>query len=383
MAGIKSHMNKKIDDQILASLAEGIHNSDDIQLLVQELLSALASRITSGEVEGDSAKGDCNSDVVLEPTSGRDIPVAPWADAVADENEARVMDLYSRGMSTRDISNYMKLHHEYHLDQSSLSTITDKVYPLVQEWQSRVLDSNYPIVYFDGIHYKVRDSGRIVTKVVYVALGISLYGHKELLGIWVCNGGESAKFWMSVLTDIKNRGVEDIFITCVDGLKGFPDAIRTIFPRADIQVCVAHQIRHTVMFLPLKDRKRFCDDLRAVYTAANEPDGRAALNYLIGLWPQYEPLLKSWEKRWDELASFFSYPQPIRRMIYTTNTIENLNRQFRKVTKTKGVFPHDDALTKLLWLSQAQISQHWTTAVRGWGEAIAQLSIIFPERIRI
>ena len=187
---------------------------------------------------------------------------------------------------------------------------------------------------------------------------------------------------MSVLSDIKNRGVEDIFIACVDGLKGFPEAIKAVFPKAEVQVCIAHQIRHTVMFLPHKDRKLFCDDLKTVYTAHNEEAGREALKEVMDRWPQYRSYLKSWENRWADLAPFFGYPEPIRRMIYTTNAIENLNRQFRKVTKTTTIFPHDEALVKLLWLAQTDIASRWSFALRGWGEAMAQLSILFPERVQ-
>lgn len=311
----------------------------------------------------------------------KDIVPSPWLDVVANDNEAMVVDLYSKGMTTRDIANYMKARHGVEMSQPSVSAITDKVYPLVKEWQARSLASCYPIVYFDGLHFKVRETGKIVPKVAYIAMGVSQYGQKDVLGIWVSDGGESAKFWMGVMNDIKNRGVEDIFIACVDGLKGFPEAIKAIFPLADVQVCIAHQIRHTTMFLPHKDRKRFCEDLKAVYTAPSDEAGRDALANVMELWPQYKAYLKSWENRWEDIAPFFNYPQPIRRMIYTTNAIENLNRQFRKVTKTTGVFPHDEALIKLLWLAQTDIAQKWTFVIRGWGEAMAQLSILFPDRV--
>ena len=309
-----------------------------------------------------------------------DIP-KPWQDVVASDNEARVVDLYAKGMTTRDISVYMKQHHSMDLSQPSISTITDKVYPLVKEWQARPLASLYPIIYLDGLRFKVRESGKISPKVAYIAMGINQYGEKEVLGIWTSET-EGAKFWMLVLTDIKNRGVEDIFIACVDGLKGFPEAIKTVFPQAEVQVCIAHQIRHTVMFLPHKDRESFCADLKTVYTAHNEEAGMDALLKMMEKWPQYKSYLKSWENRWADLAPFFNYPEPIRRMIYTTNAIESLNHQFRKVTKTTTVFPHDDSLVKLLWLAQVDITQRWTFAVRNWGEAMAQLSILFPDRVQ-
>jgi putative transposase len=305
----------------------------------------------------------------------------PWQDVVANDNEARVVDLYAKGMTTRDIAGYMRLHHGMELSQPSISSITDKVYPLVKEWQARPLASLYPIIYLDGLRFKVRESGKISPKVAYIAMGINQYGEKEVLGIWTSET-EGAKFWMLVLTDIKNRGVEDIFIACVDGLKGFPEAIKTVFPQAEVQVCIAHQIRHTIMFLPHKDRESFCADLKTVYTAHNEEAGMDALLRVMEKWPQYKSYLKSWENRWVDLAPFFNYPEPIRRMIYTTNAIESLNHQFRKVTKTTTIFPHDDSLVKLLWLAQADIVQRWTMAVRNWGEAIAQLSILFPDRVQ-
>ena len=304
----------------------------------------------------------------------------PWYDLVSNDNEAMIIDLYAKGMTTRDIATYMKSHHGFEVSQPGISAITDKVYPLIKEWQARPLASCYPIVYLDGLHFKVRESGKITPKVAYIAMGISQYGDKEVLGIWTADT-EGAKFWMHVLTDLKNRGVEDIFIACVDGLRGFPEAIKTIFPLAEVQVCIAHQIRHTMMFLPHKDRKSFCDDLKTVYTAPSEEAGRDALKEVMDRWPQYRSYLRSWEVRWAELAPFFAYPQPIRRMIYTTNAIESLNRQFRKVTKTTTIFPHDEALMKLLWLAQEDISQRWKFIIRGWGEAMAQLSILFPDRV--
>ena len=307
--------------------------------------------------------------------------LSPWCEVIENETENKIISLYAKGLTTRDISNYLKSIHGIDIPQPSISTITDKVFPLVKEWQSRPLSSCYPMVYFDGLRFKVRDSGKIASKVAYIALGINQYGQKEILGIWVSES-EGAKFWMHVLNDIKNRGVEDILIACVDGLKGFPEAINAIFPKTDVQVCVVHQIRHTVMFVAHKDRKRFCEDLKFVYTAPSEDAGMEALKVMEDQWPQYRPYLKNWEQRWSDLVPFFEYPNPVRKMVYTTNTIENLNRQFRKVTKTTQVFPHDDALIKLLWLAQADITQKWTMVIHNWGEAMAQLNILFPDRVQ-
>ncbi len=314
--------------------------------------------------------------------ASRQNPVAsPWYEVTSNDNEAMVISLYAKGLTTRDISSYMKIHQNMDLSQPGVSTITDKVFPLVKEWQSRPLSSCYPVMYLDGLHFKVRDGGKIVSKVAYIALGINQYGMKEVMGIWISDS-ESAKFWMGVMNDMKNRGVDDIFIMCVDGLKGFPEAIKAIYPQADVQVCVVHMIRHTVMFIPHKDREAFCKDLQKVYTAPSEEAGREALHEVGERWSQYKAYLKNWENRWEDIAPFFSYPDAIRRVIYTTNAIENLNRQFRKVTKTTTVFPHDESLMKLLWLAQADITQGKTLAVRNWNEIMAQLSIVFPDRVQ-
>lgn len=307
--------------------------------------------------------------------------VSPWHDVAGNETEAMVIDLYAKGLTTRDIVNHLKRSHNIDMSQPNVSTITDKVFPLVKEWQSRALSSCYPIMYLDGMHFKVREAGKIASKVAYIALGINQYGQKEVLGIWVSET-EGAKFWMHVLNDLKNRGVDDIFIACVDGLKGFPEAIKAMYPHTDVQVCVVHQIRHTVMFIASKDKEKFCDELKTIYTAPSEEAGLDALKMMQEHWPMYQAYLKSWETRWADLAPFFSYPQAVRKTVYTTNAIENLNRQFRKVTKTTQIFPHDDSLLKLLWLAQADITQNWQMATRNWGEVMAQLSIMFPDRVQ-
>lgn len=306
---------------------------------------------------------------------------APWYEHGMGDTEAMVIDLYAKGLTTRDIVNHLKRAHNIDLSQPAISSITDKVFPFVKDWQSRPLSPIYPIMYLDGIHFKVRDAGKIVSKVAYIALGFNIEGQKEILGIWVSDT-EGAKFWAHVLNDLKNRGVEDILIACVDGLKGFPEAIRGIFPQADVQVCVVHQIRHTLMFISHKDRKRFAEDLRSVYTASNEERAMQALQEMQHHWPQYASYLRSWEKRWPDLAPFFGYPDSIKRMIYTTNTIENLNRQFRKVTKTTQLFPSDDALIKLLWLAQCDITEGWRVTARNWGEVVGEFNYLFPDRIQ-
>ncbi len=370
-----------------------IRTPEEAAAFAQELLAPMLSGLARrGRTVRETVQEDeSESEPVPKPVSRvrHVVPKAerpgsmpsPWYDVVANDTEAMVVSLYAKGLTTRDIVSHLKRACDVEMSQPNVSAITDKVYPLVKEWQSRPLASCYPILYLDGLHFKVRETGKIISKIAYIALGISQYGSKEVLGIWTSDS-EGAKFWMGVLTDLKNRGVDDAFIACVDGLKGFPEAIKTVFPHTEVQVCIAHQIRHTMKFVPFRDRKAFCDSLKDIYTAPNEEAGMDALKEVMDRWPQYRSYLKSWENRWGDLAPFFGYPEPIRKMIYTTNAIENLNRQFRKVTKTTTVFPHNDALLKLLWLAQADITQSWTLPARHWNEAMAQMSILFPDRVQ-
>ncbi len=367
---------------------KNLRSPEEVARFAQELLAPVLQNLERGHARDNVISAEVIEKAPEERQKYRQLPPpsvpndqSPWYDVVGNDTEAMVIDLYAKGLTTRDISNHLKRTRSVELSQPAISTITDKVFPLVKEWQARPLSSCYAVVYLDGLHFKVRESGKISSKVAYIALGINLYGQKEVLGIWISET-EGSKFWMHVLNDIKNRGVDDILIACVDGLKGFPEAIKAMYPHTDVQLCIVHQIRHTVMFIPHKDREKFCDHLKSVYVALNEESGLQALKDMEKYWPQYAAYLKSWETKWSDLAPFFSYPQPIKKMIYTTNAIENLNRQFRKVTKTTQVFPHDDALLKLLWLAQADITQQWTMPSRNWGEVMAQLSILFPDRVQ-
>lgn len=303
-------------------------------------------------------------------------------ETIDDAMEEKVVALYAKGMTTRDIQVYMQDIYRMQMAPETVSMITDKVLPLVKEWQVRPLSRMYPILYLDGVHFKVRDAGKIVNKCAYIMLGVSDDGRKEVLGIWV-GATEGSKFWMQILNEIKNRGVEEVLICCIDGLRGFSEAINAIFPEATIQQCIVHQIRHTMKYVPHRHKKQFCDDLRKIYTAPTEEAGMQALQEVKAAWPQFSLYLKSWETKWPELVTFFGYPEQLRRIIYTNNAIENLNRQFRKVTKTSQVFPHDDALLKLLWLAQHDIAKKWTSAIHNWGEIMTQLGILFPEKISL
>jgi transposase-like protein len=252
--------------------------------------------------------------------------------------------------------------------------------PIAQEWQSRPLESIYPIIFLDAIHYKVRSEGKIINKAAYIIIGVTMNGIKDVLGIWV-GENESAKYWLSVLTDLKNRGVKDIFIAAIDGLTGFREAIRAIYPNTEIQRCIIHQIRNSTKYIPYKHRKEFCRDLKLVYTASTEDMALMALEDLKTKWSHlYSIAISSWENNWEDLSTFFKYPEEIRRIIYTTNSMESYNRQLRKVTKSKSIFPSDESLLKMLYLATQDITKKWTQNIRNWALVLAQLSIHFEER---
>lgn len=310
-------------------------------------------------------------------------PIAvPKYSTIESDLEERVIAMYAKGMTTRDIQSYLKDIYGVAASAEMISHITDKVIPLVQEWQSRPLGRIYPIMYLDAVHFKVRDSGKIISKAAYTMLGIREDGFKEVVGIWV-GENEGAKFWLRLLNEIQNRGVEDILICCIDGLSGFSDAIKTVYPEAKIQRCIVHQIRNTTKYINWKERKEFCKDLKTIYTAPTENSGYEALQEMKKKWNDYAIYLESWEAKWTELSTFFEYPEEIRKIIYTNNPLEGLHRQLRKVTKTTTIFPHDESLLKLLFLAQQDISKKWTMQIKNWGKIIGQFAIMFPDRIAI
>lgn len=295
--------------------------------------------------------------------------------------ENQIIGMYSKGMSTRDISTHLKSIYGIDVSHTLVSKITDRVLPLANEWQNRALDTIYPIVFMDAIHYKVRSEGRIINKAAYIAIGINLEGVKEVLGIWI-GENESSKYWLKVLTDIKNRGVKDILIASVDGLVGFSDAIKAVFPNTEVQRCVVHQIRTTLNYVSYKHRKEFSKDLKLVYAATTKEVALNELTLLEEKWGHhYAIALRSWRNNWDELATYFKYPQEIRTLIYTTNSMESYNRLLRKVTKSKSIFPSDDSLHKSLYLATMDISEKWTQKIRSWNQILAHLSIYFEDRI--
>ena len=295
--------------------------------------------------------------------------------------EDKIISLYARGMSTRDIQAHIEEIYGLEISPTMVSNITEQIRDLVEQWQARQLEELYPIVYFDAIHYKVRDNGTVKTKAAYTCLGIDKHGRKDMLGIWI-GAAEGATFWLSVITELKNRGVKDIFIACVDGLKGFPEAIQTVFPQTDVQLCVIHQIRNSLRYIVWKDQKEFMRDLKLVYTAPTEQKAEFELTQLDQKWGNKYPIvIKSWNANWPNLSTYFKYPQEIRTIIYTTNAVEGVHRQFRKITKTKSAFPSDESLTKLLFLTYRNMQKKWTMALANWPLVISHFSIIFGERL--
>lgn len=298
-----------------------------------------------------------------------------------NELDKKVIGLYARGMSTRDIQSEIEELYGIDISPSMISKITDKVMSGATEWQNRMLDKIYSIVYMDAIHFKVRDEHRIVTKAAYICMGINMEGYKDILGIWI-GEAEGAKFWLGVCNDLSNRGVKDILIACMDGLKGLPDAIKAVFPNVCIQNCIIHQIRNSIKYISYKHKKEFMRDLRLVYQADTEEIALTQLDELKNKWNKtYGAVIDSWYNNWDKLSTYFSFSKEIRKIIYTTNALEGFNRQLHKFTKIRTVFPTDDSLRKALFLATEQVMKKWTSPQSNWGITLLQLEIMFKERI--
>lgn len=301
--------------------------------------------------------------------------------ASSNELEEKIIAMYARGMTQRDIEAQLEELYGIDVSAQTISAITDKVMPLVEAWQNRSLSAVYPIVYLDAIHYKLRKDHKVATRAIYIVLAVDLAGHKDVLGHWVGDGDEGASFWLNVVTDLKNRGVEDMFIACIDGLSGFKDAIQSVFPQVEIQRCVIHQIRNSLKYITWNDRKNFATDLKAIYKAPTREAAETALLQLSEAWgDKYAVAVRSWENNWEDLATMFNYTPEIRRLIYTTNIVEGYNRQLRKVTKNRGAFPSPEAARKLLWLAHQNISKKWTMPILKWALILSQLAIRFEER---
>jgi len=302
---------------------------------------------------------------------------------LAESLESKILGMYGLGMSLRDISKHIQDMYDTNISHATLSAITDKIIPEVKEWQSRPLEELYTIVWLDAMHYKVKEDHRMVSHAVYNILGIDRHGRKELIGMYVSQS-EGANFWLSVLTDLQNRGVQDILIACIDNLSGFQQAINAVFPETEVQSCIVHQIRNSLKYVASKDQKEFMRDLKPVYRAENLEIAELRLQDLEAKWGnKYEKVIESWQNNWTKLTTYFQYDATIRKLIYTTNTIEGYHRQIRKVTKTKGAFTSDMALLKLMYLAHNNIKQKWTMPLANWGQTAQKLAIWFPGRMKL
>ena len=300
---------------------------------------------------------------------------------MSDHIEQKILSLYALGNSYSQISEHIEEMYGIEFSKATISAVTDKVIPLLKEWQQRPLESIFPFVWLDAIHYKIKENGRYISKAVYTILGVGLNGKKEILGLYLSEN-EGANFWLQVLTDLNNRGVQDILIASVDGLKGFPEAIKAIFPNTEIQLCIVHQIRNSIRYVASKNQKEFMKDLKLIYQSISKEAAEIELDNLEEKWSKKYPIvIQSWKNKWENLSSYFKYPEDIKRIIYTTNIIESVHRQFRKLTKTKGAFSNENSLLKLLYMGIQNASKKWTMPIRNWSLTISQLSIFFEGRI--
>lgn len=358
-----------LEAALQGELEEHLEGEDEEQQNRKNGYSTKQLKTASGTIELDTPR-DRNSDFSPDIVKKRET-------ILAASLESKIIGMYGLGMSLRDISTHIKDMYDTEVSAGTLSTITDKVIPLVKEWQARPLDSLYCMVWLDAMHYKVKEEGRVITRCVYNILGITTDGKKEVLGMYVSHS-EGANFWLSVLTDLQNRGVEDMLIASIDNLRGFAEAIVTVFPKTEVQSCIVHQVRNSLRYVGSKDQKEFMKDLKPVYQAVNKETAEANLDKLSEKWSKkYSIVLSSWQKNWEKLSTYFKYPAEIRKLIYTTNTIEGYHRQIRKVTKTKGAFTSDMALLKLMYLATRNIEKKWTMPLQNWSITISQLSIIF------
>lgn len=397
-----------MQDKTIRELSRDCQTVDDVQEMLKNLFKDTLQSIFEAEMDehlgyrkhsndGDNSGNSRNgySKKTIQTRFGNtelDIPrdrlgdfkprIIKKYERTSNQIEDQIIAMYAKGMSTRDIEDHMRDIYGIEVSSSMVSKITDKILPMITEWQSRPLDRIYPIVFLDAIHFKVRKDNRIKNKAAYSVLGIDINGHKEILGIWV-GETESASFWLGVCNDLKNRGVKDILIACKDGLSGFSDAINTVFPQTEIQLCIIHQIRNSLKYVSYKERKELMKDLKKVYQALTLEEAEMAFEEFKEKWGKKHPIIiRSWENNWLELTNYFKYPYEIRRIIYTTNTVEGYHRQLRKVTKTKTAYPTDEALVKIIYLATMEIHKKWNMPVRNWKSCISQLAIYFSDRLK-
>mgnify|MGYP000311207186 FL=1 len=400
---------RKISNEVFKRLIEdyNIKSTDDIKDMLKDLLGGTIQTMLEAEIEdnlgyskhnykekitNNSRNGHSNKTVRSEyGTIDLDIPrdrngefepqIIPKHQREITGIEGQILSLYSKGMSNRDIEDHLQNLYGVDVSPTMISKITDKILPEIREWQSRQLEDVYPIVFMDAIHYSVRKEGIVVKKAVYISIGINKYGEKEVLGFWV-GKNESSKFWLNILNELRNRGVQDILIISVDNLKGFSESIKSTFPLTEIQKYIVHQIRNSTRYISYKELKEFTSDLKKVYNAITLEQAENNLLLFEEKWgKKYMAVVKSWRDNWLELTTYFKYDQSIRKLIYTTNHIENFNHQLRKFTKTKTSYPTDDSLLKSIYLSMKEITKKWTGKIPNWGEIYSQLSIYFEGRI--
>ena len=401
---------KALPTDLIDSLLSGYRKPEDLlgeHGLLKQLTKALVERALEAEMEahlghaknesvtnpagntrnGKSSKtlkgefGELPIEIPRDRHGSFEPQLVPKHQTRWDGFDEKILSLYARGMSVREIQAHLTEMYGAEVSPTLISTVTDAVIDEVKTWQSRPLDALYPIVYLDCIHVKVRDAGAVRAKAVYLALGINLAGEKELLGIWIAQT-EGAKFWLQVVTELKNRGVQDIFIACVDGLKGFPEAIETVYPKTAVQLCIVHMVRYSLNYVSWKLRKEVAADLRTIYTAATVDEAERRLDEFEAQWgADYPSIVKSWRGNWARLIPFFDYPPEIRKVIYTTNAIESANISLRKITKNRGSFPSDEALLKLFYLALNNIRKKWTMPIRDWKAALNRFTIQFEDRM--
>ena len=406
----KKDIRMPISDKLIDQLLDGCDSPDDIlgeAGLLKQLTKKVAERALEAEMQahlgyapndaagnnsGNSRNGktkkavrSTNGDVELDIPRDRNGSFEPKLVRKGERQlngfDERIVALYARGMTTRDIQAYLEEAYGVEVSPTFISQVTNEVMDEVKAWQHRPLAKLYPVVYLDCLVVRSRDSGVVQNKSVYLALGINTDGEKELLGLWMAQT-EGAKFWLSVMNELKNRGVDDIFIACCDGLKGFPEAIEAVYPKTQVQLCIVHQIRHSLRYVNWKQRKIIAADLKLIYGAATRAAAEQALEEFAEKWDEEHPTIsRSWRANWERLSVFFEYPAEIRKAIYTTNAIESLNASLRKITKTRRSFPNDEAIMKVLYLALHQASKKWTMPIRNWKPAMAQFEIMYQDRI--
>jgi putative transposase len=402
--------DKSIDNELIDNLLKNYKKPEDLigengllkQLTKQLLERAMAAEMTEhvgydkhdpgGNNSGNSRNGKSAKtikgtfgELALETPRDRNGTFEPQ---IIEKHQTRftgfdknILSLYSRGLSTREIQQHLEEIYGVEVTAGLISSVTDEVIDEVKTWQNRQLDEVYPIMYLDAIQFKVRDNGHVKNKAIYLAIGVTIEGYKEVLGLWIAQT-EGAKFWLQVVTELKNRGVTDIFIACVDGLKGFPEAIESVFPQTEVQLCIVHLVRHSLNFVGWKQRKEVVADLKLIYRAATESEAEQRLTEFGLKWDAKFPMIaKSWRSNWTRVIPLFAHPPEIRKIIYTTNAIESLNMSLRKVTKARGSFPNDEAVSKLLYLALRNIAKKWTMPVHAWKDALNRFAIIYENRL--